>query len=66
MLFGAEVHGICKVVADVHRHPEIDRAQTLWIVVLCPQCLIDSFPLGRLPLTIAPQTAPHKITRANS
>jgi hypothetical protein len=36
MLLGGEVHGICKVVADVHRYPEIGLAQSLWMIVLCP------------------------------
>ena len=57
MLLGSEVHGICKVVADVHRHPEIGRAQTLWIVVLCPKCLIDSFPLSSAPKDCIPNRA---------
>jgi len=36
MLFRGKVHGVREVVADIHRHPDIRRAQTPWIVVLCP------------------------------
>ncbi len=36
VLFGGEVHGIGEVIADINRHPEVRRAQSLWMVVLCP------------------------------
>ena len=44
MLLRTQVHGVGEVVADVNRHPDIGlaRTQSLGMVVLCPQSLIDS------------------------
>jgi len=44
------MHGIGKVVTDIHRHPDIGltRAQSLGNVVLCPYRLIDSSHLASL------------------
>ena len=54
MLLCTQVHGVGEIVTDKDRHPDVGlaRTQSLGMVVLCPQSLIDSsrlVALFRLP-----------------